>query len=230
MNWKTVAMVACVLGAIWLASIGVLLFFIAGLSSMPYLLGAVVAQIGVFCVAAALLLVTNTRRPRGIDPDVLRGPTLGSDQATLDAFSLTTDEVLKHEKNRVKPGEIAIDDEPTDRPRRSIVIDERGEPYGRRRTDIPVADIKRTIEAVQQIRGAGGVPEEIITVPDWAKALLVKGEQAQEHSNGAAHDTDTHADPLDLEPVGNGADRPALPDDSLGSGAPGLSPEYEDRA
>src|SRR5258706_10598215 len=195
MSWKTIAIVACVLGTIWLASIGVLLFFIAGLSSMPYLLGAVVAQIGVFCVVAALLLITNTHRLRGIDPDVPRGPTPGT-------------------------GQIAIDDEPKDRPRRSIVIDEQGEPYGRRHTDIPVADIKRTIEAVQQIRAAGGAPEESITVPDWARTLLVEGEGAQEHGNGAAHDPGTHADPLDLQPADDRADRPAFPDDS---------PEYQDR-
>jgi hypothetical protein len=228
MSWKTIAIVACALGTIWLASIAMLLFFIAGLSSMPYLLGAVVAQIGVFCVAAALLLVTNTHRLRGIDPDVPRGPTPGSGQATLDALSLTTNEGLKHEKNHMKPGQIAIDDEPRDRPRRSIVIDEQGEPYGRRHTDIPVADIKRTIEAVQQIRSAGGAPEEIINVPDWAKTLLGEGERAQRHSNGAA--TGTQADALDLQPAGDEADRAAPPDDSRGSESPEHSPEHKDRA
>ena len=230
MSLKALAIVSGVLGTIWLASIGVLLFFVAGLASVPWLLGAAVAQSGVFCVAAALLLVTNTRRPRGIDPDVPIGPTLGFDQATLDAFSLTTDEVLKHEKKRVKPDQIALDDGPKERSRRSIVIDERGEPYGRRRTDIPIADIKRTIEAVREIKGSGGSPQEIISVPEWAKALLEEGEQAQEQGDSAAHDVGGRSDSLDLQPIGDGTDRTALPDDRPGSGRPGLLPEHDDRA
>lgn len=60
---------AAALGAIWLAAIAVQLFFVAGLASIPWLIGAIVAHVGVFLVSGSLLLTTNTRRPRGIEPD-----------------------------------------------------------------------------------------------------------------------------------------------------------------
>jgi hypothetical protein len=148
---------------------------------------------------------------------------MGFDQATLDAFSLTTDHVLQHEKSRVAPTQMSRDDEPKERARRSVVIDERGDAYGRRRTDIPLADIKRTIEAVQQIKGAGGVPEDIISVPDWATTLVAEHVRGQEQRNGVTHDLGTHADVLDLQPAEDGMDRPTLLDNSRESKALGSS-------
>jgi hypothetical protein len=53
---------AC-LGAIWLGSTGVLLFFVAGLASIPALLLASVALSGAFVLLLAICLVSNTRRP-----------------------------------------------------------------------------------------------------------------------------------------------------------------------
>jgi hypothetical protein len=195
---KLISIAASGLGLCWLiGQIMFQLFVVETPRPAFYWLNAGNAlQIVAALLAIALLLVTNTRRPRGIDPDGPLGPTLGLDQATLDAFSLTTDEVLKHERKRVSPDQIAHTDEPKERPRRNIVIDESGEPYGRRSTDISIADIKRTIEAVHQIREAGGIPEEIINVPEWAKTLL-----AEREGNGAADDTSGPSNRLDLQPI-----------------------------
>lgn len=57
---RSLAIVAAILFVLWLASIGVILFYVAGLAGVPLLLAAVVCQIAVFLVASALLLVTNT--------------------------------------------------------------------------------------------------------------------------------------------------------------------------
>lgn len=85
---RSLAIVAGALGALWLISVGVLLFYIAGLAGVPLLLAAVVCQIAVFLVAAALLLVTNTRRPAGIDPNAPPLP--------IDPYGDTTDGLMKH--------------------------------------------------------------------------------------------------------------------------------------
>lgn len=217
MSWRVVAVLSGVLGALLFVAFGAFSYGVQIAyirddppSAFGYFTAAFLLAFACASTLLALLLVTNTRRPRGIDPDLPPQQLLGFDQATLDAFSLTTDDVLKHEKKRVRPEHVSLDDEPP-RPRRSLIIDEQGEAYGRRRTDIPMADIKRTIEAVQQIKGAGGVPDAIISVPEWAKAIVREGEKA----NGAAADTGRGADLLDLQPAGHGADQGAGADDPV---------------
>jgi hypothetical protein len=84
---RPLAIVSGALGMIWLLSIGVIFFYVAGLVNIAALLGAVVAQIAVFLVTSALLLTTNTRRPAGIDPNA---PLV---KHSRDPFSQTTDEL-----------------------------------------------------------------------------------------------------------------------------------------
>ena len=85
MQRRWIEIVAALLGVIWLGSLGVALFFVAGLVDVPWLLGALVAQIGVFAVATALLLTTNTRRPAGIDPN--------APERRIDPFALPTEQL-----------------------------------------------------------------------------------------------------------------------------------------
>lgn len=154
-----------------------------------YFTAALLLSFGAFAVVTAALLVTNTRRPRGIDPDAPLGPVMGFDKATLDAFSITADEVLKHERKRVRAEDLPLDSESKSKQRRRaydqddegvthrgqeprarephVVIDEYGEPYGRRSYDVPISDIKRTIEAVRSI---GGDPRDVL-VPDWVREI-----------------------------------------------------------
>lgn len=89
-------------------------------------------QIVALMAAAALLLTTNTRRPRGVDPD--RPPVSPADRATLDAFSLSTDDLVDHERRRI--------------------------PLGRRATDVSIADIQRTILALSQVAGDEEPPDD----------------------------------------------------------------------
>ncbi len=60
---------AGLLGVLWLTAIAVSMFYLADLVSTEWLIGAMVAFVAACAVSLALLLVTNTRRPRGIDPD-----------------------------------------------------------------------------------------------------------------------------------------------------------------
>ncbi len=69
--------------AAWLASLAVLLLFLADLTTVPLLVAAIVVQIGVAAISGGILLVTNTRRPWSErDPyaattaDLLREPVL----------------------------------------------------------------------------------------------------------------------------------------------------------
>lgn len=84
---RSLAITIGALGVIWLAAIAVQLFFVAGLAPIAALIGAIVAQIAVFLVASALLLVTNTRRPAGIDPNAPLRPR--------DPFGASTDDLLR---------------------------------------------------------------------------------------------------------------------------------------
>ena len=74
-------------GIAWLASIAVQLVFLAGLAGVPLLIGALVVQLVIVALVSGLLLTTNTRRPAGIDPNILVRST--------DPFSLTTDELQR---------------------------------------------------------------------------------------------------------------------------------------
>ena len=65
---------AALLGAVWLAAIAIGMAYLADLVGTEFLIGAMVAFVGVCALALALLLVTNTRRPRGIDPDAVSPP------------------------------------------------------------------------------------------------------------------------------------------------------------
>ena len=58
---RTLAITITILYSLWLASVAILLCFLAELAGVPFLVGAIVAQIGVAGVGGALLLVTNTR-------------------------------------------------------------------------------------------------------------------------------------------------------------------------
>jgi len=104
-----------------------------------YLLNAAnLLQIVALMAAAALLLTTNTRRPRGLDPD--HPPVSPSDRATLDAFSLSTDDLVDHERRRISPETARL---------------------GRRATDVSIADIQRTILALSQVAGDEEPPDDV---------------------------------------------------------------------
>jgi len=77
---RSLAITVAVIGLIWLASLAVMLMYVADLTDVPALVGAIVVQIGVSATLAALLIQTNTRRPRGVDPDV------NADDATIAAM------------------------------------------------------------------------------------------------------------------------------------------------
>jgi hypothetical protein len=63
---------AALLFLLWLASFAILLLFLAQLVGIRALVAAIVVQAATFLIAGAFALVSNTRRPRGIDPDAPR--------------------------------------------------------------------------------------------------------------------------------------------------------------
>jgi hypothetical protein len=84
MRRHAITITAASLGFIGLAATGVFLFYITDLAPIQALLLAFVALLGAFYALLALLLVTNTRRPAGIDPNEPRA---------VDPFGQTTDEL-----------------------------------------------------------------------------------------------------------------------------------------
>jgi hypothetical protein len=82
---RQLAIVASALGGLWLLSIAVQFLFVAGLQGIAALIIAIVMQIAVFLVSGSLLLVTNTRRPRGVDPD----------ERSPDPFGQTSEELRR---------------------------------------------------------------------------------------------------------------------------------------
>jgi len=78
---RNLAIAVIVLFAVWLASLAVLLFFLAQIVGVPALVGAIVAQIGVAAITAGLLIETNTRRPWSNERD---------------PYAQTTDELLRN--------------------------------------------------------------------------------------------------------------------------------------
>jgi hypothetical protein len=84
---RTLAITIAVLFCLWLGSVAVLLCFLAALVGIPALVGAIVVQVGVACVGGGIILVTNTRRPAGRDPDApLRA---------ADPYAATTDQLMR---------------------------------------------------------------------------------------------------------------------------------------
>lgn len=65
------------LGLIWIVSLTALMFVIAGLASTAALIVAIVCQVAVVTIGSSLLLVTNVRRPAGIDPNAPDAPPGG---------------------------------------------------------------------------------------------------------------------------------------------------------
>lgn len=87
---RNLSISAAILGVMWLAATGVLLFFVAGLAGVPALLYAFVAMDTAFIVLLALFITTNTR-PRWPDPygdatdQLLRPPLyIGEDRRVRD--------------------------------------------------------------------------------------------------------------------------------------------------
>lgn len=85
MKRHAIPLIAALLGLVWLISTGVLLFFVAGLATIPYLLIAFVAMNGAFLISAAILIASNTRRPAGIDPN--------APPVSVDPFSMSSDDL-----------------------------------------------------------------------------------------------------------------------------------------
>lgn len=65
---RNLAIAVICLFAVWLGSLAVLLCFLAQIVGVPFLVGAIVAQIGVAAISAGLLIETNTRRAWPADP------------------------------------------------------------------------------------------------------------------------------------------------------------------
>lgn len=90
MQKRAIELISVIFGALWLAAICVQFLFVAQLLSIVWMIGALVAQIAVFLVFGALLLVTNTRRPYGIDPNAAQHRQREADRAfaspTADLF------------------------------------------------------------------------------------------------------------------------------------------------
>jgi hypothetical protein len=145
--------IALVLFGLWLVGQAIFQIFVAD-SPRPafyWLNAANLLQLLVSIVVGALLVITTTRRPKGTDLD--HPPLTELDRATVDAFSLSTKELRQHEQQRTRPEDVNL--EPSDlerpkKPRKHVVLDEDGEPYGRRASDISISDIKRLIKAVEQ--------------------------------------------------------------------------------
>jgi len=112
---RSLTITASILGLVCLAAIAIQLLFIAGLVDIAALIGSIVAQVGVFLVSGAVLLVSNTRRPDGIDPNA---PPLAAPRD--DPFGQTSDEL-----------------------RAAVLLPDR-QPYGRRKHD-DVNVVKRLI-------------------------------------------------------------------------------------
>ncbi len=179
--WKRhwVNYVAALLFVLWLVGQATFQVYVADTPrpAFYWLNVANLLQLLALVVAGALLLVTNTRRPAGIDPNsslTLPPSVQGTAKAAVDPFLLSTEELAQHERRRLTAADIDIEDIPIEQrtpKRRPTVLDEEGELYGRRATDIPIRDIKRVIAALEQIKGAHADPEEVLNIPEWAREI-----------------------------------------------------------
>jgi len=82
---RSLAIACGVLGLVALISTGVLLFYVTDLAPIQALLLAFVALLGAFVTLLVITLVSNTRRPAGIDPN--------APPRRVDPFGATTDEL-----------------------------------------------------------------------------------------------------------------------------------------
>ncbi len=167
---RTLLITIALLGAIWLASIGVLLFFVAGLTSVPWLLGAAVLQIGVFLTALGLLLVTNTRRPRGINPD-----------QPIDRQVVPIDIALLKDPMAMTAAELE---------RAAIMLPD-GNSYGRRMKDDHEV-VKRVIQKLHADDGKRPMSSE---TPEWAREL----QQAHAAHNGSVERLMSDLQPFSID-------------------------------
>jgi hypothetical protein len=86
----------------WIGSVSVFLLFLASLVTTPALVAAIVVQVAVVGIGAALLLVTNTRRPAGIDPDA-EPPQWGRRQEDKGIIETISDALESEAKRRPFP-------------------------------------------------------------------------------------------------------------------------------
>jgi len=128
MKKHAIELSAILLGLLALAAAGVLLFYIAGLASTPWLLCAALALLGGYVALLALFLVTNTRRPHGIDPNVAPVLTLHRDP-----FGQTSEEL-----------------------RQGVLLPDQ-RPYGRRASD-DSAVVQRLIDRLERDDSARPAP------------------------------------------------------------------------
>lgn len=115
---RPLAIVCALLGLVWLIATAVLLFFVAGLVGVPFLLLAFVGMDGAFLLLLAILLVTNTRvawpapdpfgqatddllRPAVMIGDRPYGRRAADDRNVVARLS----DILEDEASRRKPGE-----------------------------------------------------------------------------------------------------------------------------
>lgn len=119
---RSIAITSAILGLIWLAATGVLLFFVAQIVDLPWLLVAFVAQDGAFLLCLALFLISNTRRLYGVDPNVRNEQRAEQRQPAADPFASDTADLF-----------------------RDAVLLPDGRPYGRRKDRDDPEVVKRLI-------------------------------------------------------------------------------------
>lgn len=88
MRKHIIEIVTAILNIVFIAALGIEFMSIANLVGIWWRIAAIIMMVSVYSTFMATLLVTNTRRPAGIDPN---DPPEGRDP-----FSMTTDE-LWHE-------------------------------------------------------------------------------------------------------------------------------------
>ena len=105
---KTLSITALLLGALWLSAIIVSMLYLAGLVSTEWLIGAMGAFVAACALSLALLLVTNTRRPRGIDPDEA---ARSADGSLMDSIGALLDSAAaRHQRGGRVPQELTHED------------------------------------------------------------------------------------------------------------------------
>jgi len=115
-----ITITAAALGLVGLAAFGAFLFYVTDLAPLQVLLGAFVALLGAFVALLLITMVTNTRRPYGVDPNAAP-----PHRARSDPFAATTDEL-----------------------RQPVLLPD-AKPYGRRNSD-DAAVVARLIDRLEQ--------------------------------------------------------------------------------
>lgn len=115
---RSLLILILILFAIWLGSVAVLMLFLTGIVKIPWLVAALVCQIGAAIFGSGLLLVTNTRRPAGIDPDTapitlpdgaVYGRRQGDDRSVVDRLSAILEEEAAQRPGPARTPDWAID-------------------------------------------------------------------------------------------------------------------------